>query len=35
MLVNVCLEGGAAEAAGVAGHVCELQLVLRPFYELR
>ncbi len=35
MLVNVRLIGEAARAAGVASHVCELQLVLRPFYELR
>ncbi len=35
VLVNVLLKGDAAEAAGVAGHVCELQLVLLPFHQLR
>ena len=35
VLVNVSLAGEVAAAAGAAGHVCELQLVLRPFYQLR
>ncbi len=35
VLVNVRLKGEAAEAAGVVGHVCELQLILLPFHQLR
>ena len=35
VLINLRLEGPAAVSAGAEGHVCELQLVLRPIYELR
>ena len=35
MLLNLCITNEAAAARGVAQHVCELQLVLRPFLELR
>ena len=35
VLVNVMLGGTAALQHGAAGHVCELQLVLLPFYERR
>ena len=35
VLLNLCITNEAAAARGVAQHVCELQLVLRPFLELR
>jgi hypothetical protein len=35
VLVQLRLVGGEAEALGVETHVCELQLILAPFYRLK
>ncbi len=35
VLINVRVESAEARALGAERHVCELQLVLRPFAEIR
>jgi hypothetical protein len=35
VMLNLRLIGTEAAAAGAETHVCELQMVLRPFHELR